>query len=136
MLTRENHRVPFLFQISTDVCIQAFSAAKCEGTPIGDFIDSAIFKVCAGRFKDSTQEALLGAHTVGLFLSVATTSPPQLRGIWRSLHHEIEQEPALWASKQLTVGQIEDGLIAKPWEIDEEALRNARPQFSAQTSIS
>ena len=101
--------------------------------PTGDFIDSEKARTCAERFKDSTQEALLGAHTVGLFFFVATTSPPQLRGIWRSLHHQIEQEPALWASKQLTVRQIKNGLITTPWRIDEKALRNAWERLLAQT---
>lgn len=125
----DGQRAPFLFHVSTNVFIAALRSAQRQRMTISTFVDAALTSACS----EAAQDVAKGLHkrdeSVSLFLTVASTSPERLTGPWRHLYYQIKQDPALWRTDRITLGELEDGMPPGADFIDAAALEKAWPQL-------
>lgn len=123
------HRAPFLFHLSTHVYIETLRTAKQQGLPLGTFVDAALHSACANAGQNLADGIHERPESVSLFLTIANTSPERLTGKWRHLYYQIKQDPTLWRTERVTVGQLDDGMSPGVDFIDASALERAWPRL-------
>lgn len=125
--TRPSVRV--VMHVSPAGYVAGILAAQRRNQSFGEFLDGAITAACADD-EDGTDKLLpWSTHAMALFLQLADTLPEALRGPWKVLYAKVLEEPELWATPKVTVGDHEAGELSPDWHINEAALRKAWPRL-------